>query len=69
MAWIYTYDRNGRLIEAEQSFSDRLVVKEPQKPRKGNKLKLSESQERHRKPTHRSGKVVSYRITLQKEVA
>lgn len=65
MAWMYTISKaTGKVIEAEQYF-DRDVHLEPRKPRgKGNKMKMSGSAERHRRPTHRSGKVISYRVVI-----
>lgn len=59
----YTYNQDGKLLEVDISFSDRPVHFEPRKPSgKGNKLKMSCSAEMHRKPTHRSSKVIKYRV-------
>ena len=62
---IYVNRGTDDLVE---DWSWRDVSREPREPRKGNKLKLSGSQERHRKPTHRSSRVISYRL-VQEQVA
>lgn len=59
----YTYSKaTGQLIDMNIQWDrDAKIVRMPSK-RKGAKLKLSGSQEMHRKPTHRSGKVIRYRL-------